>query len=73
MKRQIASEITIGNFVMLIEERKTWSEGKSLWYEYVNLNGYSFKPNDDGLKKLSKMLDLNIDYLRKRITFYLDN
>ena len=46
--------------------------GRSIWQEYVNLNGYAFRPNDKGLKKLSKRLDLNVPYLRKMINCFLE-
>lgn len=58
---------------MTIEDRKLWKEGSTLWNEYVNINGYAFKPNTEGLKKLSRLLDLNINYIQKRINIYLEN
>ncbi|WP_154520425.1 hypothetical protein [Clostridium sp. WB02_MRS01] len=58
---------------MTVEDRKIWNDGKALWHEYVNINGYSFKPTLDGVKKLSRLLDLNVSYLMNRISFYLDN
>ena len=58
---------------MTVEDRKIWSDGKVLWLEYVKINGYSFKPTLDGVKKLSRLLDLNVCYLMNRISFYLDN
>jgi hypothetical protein len=59
--------------MMTIEERKLWIEGKGLWQEYVNVNGYSFSFTEDGLNKLSRILDLNKSHLRKRINVYLEN
>jgi hypothetical protein len=45
--------------------------GRSLWTEYVRVNGYAFKPSEEGLKKLSKLLDLNLTYIRKMIWLFL--
>lgn len=58
---------------MTTTERKLWNEGKILWNEYVNLNGYSFTFKEEGLKKLSRNLDLNVTYLKERINIYLEN
>lgn len=58
---------------MTIEQRKLWSEGQRLWQEYINVNGYSFTFNDAGIRKLSKILDLNQKYIKERLTIYLDN
>lgn len=46
-------------------------EGRAIWQQYINLNGYAFRPNDNGLKNLSRNLDLNIPYLRKIINSFL--
>ena len=58
---------------MITEQNKLWYEGKDLWYEYVNLNGYSWTFNNNGIQKLSKLLDLNIPYIKQRLCIYLDN
>ena len=58
---------------MKTDEIKLWYEGKELWYEYARVNGYSFTFNREGLKKLSRLLDLNIPYIQKRINIYLEN
>ena len=58
---------------MTISQRILWNDGKQLWNEYVNINGYSFEPTEDGIKKLSRLLDLNIKYIKERISIYLDN
>lgn len=58
---------------MTIEQGKLWYEGKGLWLEYVRVNGYSFTFNDKGLKKLSRLLDLNKSYIRQRLNIYLEN
>lgn len=57
---------------MTIEERKMANEGRDLWNEYISINGYSFKPNKEGLKKLSRLLDLEINYIQKRINLFLE-
>ena len=57
---------------MTIDERKKVLEGGDYWHEYVRLNGYAFRPSEEGLKRLSRDLDLNIPYLRKLINLYLE-
>jgi hypothetical protein len=58
---------------MTIEQRKLWTEGKELWNEYVQVNGYSFTFSNEGTKKLSRLLDLNQKYIKERLNTYLDN
>lgn len=58
---------------MTIEENTLWTEGRGLWYEYVRVNGYSWEPCRDGLKKLARLLDLTVAYISKRIWVYLNN
>lgn len=58
---------------MTIQERILWNEGKQLWNEYINVNGYSFTYNTNGIKKLSRLLDLNVNYIKERLLIYLDN
>ena len=53
--------------------RDLWYEGRDLWFEYVTINGFSSTFNDEGLKKLSKNLDLNAGYIRERLLVYLEN
>ena len=57
---------------MTIEESKKFIEGRDYWLYYVKINGYSFQPNEEGLRKISKLLDLNVPYLRKCINIYLE-
>ncbi len=57
---------------MTIQQRKDAEEGRGYWTEYVLINGYAFYPNEVGLKKLARILDLDLAYLRKRITAYLE-
>ena len=57
---------------MTIDERKLWYEGRDLHFEYARVNGYSWTTNQSGLEKLSRMLDLNIPYISKRIDFYIN-
>lgn len=57
---------------MTTSQRKLWFEGKELWNEYVNVNGYSFSFKNDGVKKLSRLLDLNQNYIKERLAVYLD-
>ena len=58
---------------MTIEERKLWNEGRQLWQEYIIVNDYAFRPTAEGIKKLSKRLDLNQKYIKERINIYLEN
>ena len=55
-----------------MNNQEKFSEGRDLWIQYVNINGYSFEPTIEGLKKLSRNLDLNIPYLRKMINLFLE-
>lgn len=57
---------------MTTAEMSLAREGSFLWAEYVRVNGYAFRPTQDGLRKLSRLLDLNIHYISKRITKYLE-
>lgn len=52
--------------------QEQFQEGKSIWFEYVRINGYSFNPTKEGIKKLSILLDLNTDYITKMINNYLE-
>ena len=65
--------LRLGYGKMTAEQTKLWYEGKLLWNEYVNANGYSFTFNDKGISKLSRLLDLRPAYIKARICFYLDN
>ena len=47
--------------------------GKGYWLEYVRVNGYAWEPNQAGLKKLARMLDLTISHLKETINFYLES
>jgi hypothetical protein len=57
---------------MTIEERRKALEGRDYWQYYVKINGYAFEPTEKGLSKISKLLDLNLPYLRKCINLYLE-
>lgn len=57
---------------MTIQQRNEAEEGRGYWTEYVRLNGYAFYPDADGLKKLARNLDLEISYIRRKITKYLE-
>ncbi len=54
------------------KDRDKFYLGKGYWAEYVRLNGYSFIPNEAGIKKLARELDLNIKHLQEHINFYLE-
>lgn len=57
---------------MTTVKMKFAKEGRDYWQQYVMLNGYAFRPTEDGLKKLSRNLDLNVPHLRKCINAYLE-
>lgn len=40
--------------------------------QYVRLNGYAFRPHRNGLQKLSRNLDINVQHLARCITAYLE-
>ena len=54
------------------QKAKDFAEGRTLWYEYIRVNGYSFRPTEKGLKELSRMLDLKISHIRKLINTFLE-
>lgn len=56
---------------MTTNETRLAGQGRDYWQQYVNLNGYAFYPAEEGLKKLSRNLDVNISWLRKCINLYL--
>lgn len=58
---------------MTMAQRNLWFEGKQLWNEYVNVNGYSFSFNQAGIKNLSMLLDLDQKHIKERLNIYLDN
>jgi hypothetical protein len=54
------------------EVARRFAQGRDYWWQYTKLNGYAFEPNGEGLKKLSRNLDLNIPHLRKCINAFLE-
>jgi hypothetical protein len=57
---------------MTIEQTKLAGLGSGYWLEYVRVNGYSWRPTEKGLAKLSRLLDLNKAHIRKAIYLYLE-
>jgi hypothetical protein len=57
---------------MTLTETHNAREGRDLWLYYVKINGYSFRPNDEGLKKIARLLDLTPAYIQNRINTYLE-
>lgn len=57
---------------MTTDELSKCREGRDLWTYYVFINGYAREATDEGLKKISRLLDLNIPYMRHRINLYLE-
>jgi hypothetical protein len=58
---------------MTISETKKYLEGSDYWQYYVKINGYAFNPTESGLKKISRLLDINLKHLRKCINLYLES
>ena len=57
---------------MTTTQRNIAEEGRGYWTVYVQINGYAFSPSAEGLRKLSRNLDLTTTYLSKCITAYLE-
>ena len=57
---------------MTIEEHRFFCEGRNYWWEYININGVSFRPNDKGIRKLAKQINVDAKYIRKCINTFLD-
>lgn len=54
------------------ERTRLFYDGCDLWHIYGHVNGYSFCPNDKGISKLARLLNLKPSYIRKRITTFLE-
>ena len=65
--------VGVGGMLVNDDKRRWFAEGRDYWYQYQQLNGYAFRPNDEGLRKLSHNLDLNIPWLRKCINIFLES
>lgn len=57
---------------MTLEQRQKFAEGRQYWQQYVNLNGYSFRPTDEGLRALAKTTSVKAVELRKCINVFLE-
>lgn len=57
---------------MTIQDNQLFYEGRSYWMEYVKVNGYAFYPTEQGLTKLSRLLDINKPHLKKSINIFLE-
>jgi len=55
------------------KRRRLFVEGRDYWYQYVKINGYAFRATGQGLRELSRNLDLNVPYLRKCINIFLES
>lgn len=56
---------------MTTQEMKQAKLGRDYWGQYVRLNGFAMEPTTEGLRKLSRNLDLTIAHLRRCIHAYL--
>jgi len=54
------------------QKYRLFEQGRDYWHEYEKLNGFAMWPSRDGLKKLSRQLDINIPWLRKCINIFLE-
>jgi len=52
-------------------KRRQFVEGRDYWYQYLSINGYASKPNDDGLRKLSRNIDIAVPHLSECIHIFL--
>ena len=57
---------------MTVQQMQKAGEGRDLWQKYVDLNGYAFRPNEKGLRNLSRTLGLDVRQIRECITLYLE-
>ena len=53
-------------------KKELFEEGRSLWLEYVRLFGYAFEPKDKNIREMSRLLDLNVPYIKKCINVFLE-
>jgi hypothetical protein len=51
---------------------KKFTQGRYYWYQYQKINGYAFRANESGLKKLSKNIDIEVSTLREYINIFLE-
>lgn len=56
---------------MTTEQHKQFIEGRQLWQAYIDVNGYSFAPNDKGLRALAAQNGLKTAHVRKCIHTFL--
>lgn len=57
---------------MTLEQRQKFAEGRQYWQQYVDLNGYAFRPTEDGLRALAKTTGVKMIELRKCINVFLE-
>ena len=55
----------------MAETRKAYV-GKSYWYEYVRVNGFSVTTTRSGILKLARSLDLEPRHVAECIQLYLE-
>ena len=54
------------------EHRRIFEKGRSFWLQYVQLNGYAFRPNMAGVKRLSQKTNIKQAELRRAINIFLE-
>jgi len=57
---------------MMISKKALFAEGRTIWQEYVNLNGYAFEPSTKGIAALAKASNQKPQFIRERITAFLE-
>ena len=62
----------MSNLTAINNKTKMFVEGRAYWQEYVNVNGYAFRPTPEGIKKLARILDLESKYFLPQILAFLE-
>ena len=52
--------------------RREFEVGRDYWHQYVQLNGYAFAPNRQGVRKLAQHLGLSVKHVRHCINVFLE-
>ncbi|GEM_PF-4091148 len=52
--------------------RELFYEGRKLWHQYVDINGYAFEPNAEGIAAVAKATGYKPKYIRERINAFLE-
>jgi hypothetical protein len=60
---------------MNTNDKRLWTDGRDFYYQYIRLNKLEsgLHPTQEGLERLSRNIDINIEWLRKCIDLFLFN